>query len=126
MKRSQYSNVLICCSCPCIVVMLLLFSSCAGTTQTHTTASVPTLTTEVQTYVWKRGVNPETGVSEMQLINETQKMTQLRMTENNVFVPPRPPNAHTKTGHAAGKTDWGFHAVCFLIIGVSYLIITLE
>ena len=126
MKKSKYSNALTCCSCICIVLMLLLLSGCAGTMQTHTTASTPILTTEVQTWVWKRGVNSETRVSEMQLVSEEHTKTQSPMTGNNVFVPPRPPNAHTNTGHPAGKTDWGFYAVCFLIIGVSYLIIAIE
>ena len=112
MKKSKHGSVFTVCYCTSIVLTFILLYSCAGTTHTQTTQSVPILTTETETVVWKRVKNPETGVTEMRLVSKEHTKTQ---------TPTAP-----KAGHSAQKTDWGFYAVCYLIIGVSYLIIALD
>lgn len=120
MRKSQYTPVLT-AGYYCSVVALLLLSGCVGATYKHT--DVPTWTTPSQPYVLLQGVNPQTGISEMQRL-DTAEMIQLpHIRENNVFSPPRPPNAHTNAGQ---QSDWEFYTVCFLIIGVCYLIISLD
>ncbi len=90
-----------------LVLTLILLYGCAGKTQ----PPVSMLTTETHTKVWKRVVNPETGISEMRLVSEEHTKTQ---------------TPAQNSGHSAQKPEWAVYAVCNLIIGVSCLIIALD
>ena len=94
----------------CIVVALILFSGCAATTLTHT-------------HSWQQGVNSQIDVVEPQRWGKAETLPQPDFRADNPFEMPRLPYAHTQAGQAGQKSDWGFYAVCFLIIGVSYILI---
>lgn len=128
MKKSKNSSVFTSCYCISIVVTLILLYGCAGATHTKTKQDVLILTTE--TVVRKLVENPETGVYEMRVVSKTHTKTQTPVTENNVFIPPRPPNAHTNAhtnaGHSAQKTDddWVFYALSLLTMVLGLYVVS--
>ena len=72
MKQSRVWTVFYATS---VIIMLILLHGCAGTMQTHTTQSVPLITTETRTKVEQRVKNPETGDHEMMVVSEERART---------------------------------------------------
>lgn len=120
MRKSQSVVVLTVGAC-CSVVALLLLSGCAGTLHPHT--DVPIWTTPPAEGSLG-AVNPQTGILEMQPLETGTVLLGRAMRGHKGLRLPRAPNAHTNAAGHGQQTDWGFYAVCFLIIGVSYLIIS--
>ena len=117
MKQNRVWTVFYCTS---IVMMSILLHGCASTIQL-----VPLVgTTETHTKVEQRVKTPETGAYEMKVVSEERTKTQSSMTGNNLFVPPRTPNAHTKHGHSTGKTDWVVYTASLLIIAVNLYLLS--
>ena len=63
--------------CTSIIMMLILFHGCAGTTHTPVTQSAPIVTTETHTVVEQLVKNPETGAYEMKVVSEERIRTRV-------------------------------------------------